>query len=140
MECKVLLVNLLRRKRIQSLAKMVSTAACLNRQHPHLVLNPIFYAVNDVMAPEAQLYDLMHDLLIDHGIAGDGVCLHDRQVARQVQREPGVLPAPKSSQAVKICYIILSKLQKSPADFQNSINYSSQGLCRCYRQCHPWEL
>jgi len=32
------------------------------------------------------------DLLVDGGGAGDGVRLHDRQVPRQVRREPGVLP------------------------------------------------
>lgn len=33
------------------------------------------------------------DLLVDGGGAGHGVRLHDRQVPRQVHREPGVLPA-----------------------------------------------
>lgn len=58
----------------------------------HLVLSPGLDGFNHFSALEAQLDDLMHNLLIYHGCAGNSVSLHDCQVARQVVREPGMLP------------------------------------------------
>ena len=53
--------------------------------------------LDHVLALEAQLDHLMQDVLVQHGRVGDGVCLHHRQVARQMQCEPGVLPARQGS-------------------------------------------
>ncbi len=59
----------------------------------HLVLSPGLDGFYHFSALEAQLDYLMHDVIVDHGRAGNGVCLHDCQVARQVVGEPGMLPA-----------------------------------------------
>ena len=61
--------------------------------HPHLVLLPRLEALRHKVAGEAQAHHLPHNVLVHVRPRRHRVGLHDRQVARQVHREPGVLPA-----------------------------------------------
>ncbi len=78
----------------------------------HLVLRALLDGLDHVLALEAQLDDLVQDVLVQHGGVGNGVRLHHCQVARQVQREPGVLPARQRSRSAPSasCWQCIRKL------------------------------
>ncbi len=71
---------------------------------PHLVLGAGLHGLRDGIAWETQLHHLIDHIIIHMRVGGDGVCLHHGQVPRQVQPEPGVLPA---DQLFTCCLIII---------------------------------